>query len=124
MTDKQKLRELLAKTINHAYLLGQEYWRLADSESYSDNRRSDDTQSKFDALLSETISVVGAQASIAQDEIDRLSAALAAKEGEIERLREGLRVAVDHGAMTGDEWAQDIVHAALAPSQPQGEHSE
>lgn len=80
MTDTQKLRELLAKAIKRAYHLGQEYWRLADSESYSDNRRSGDTQAKFDALLFETVSVVCAQLSIAQDEIDRLSAALAERD--------------------------------------------
>lgn len=72
----QELRELVEKAIQRAYYLGQEYCRLADSESWSNNRRSFDIQDKFDALRSETVSVAGAEVAALLDEIDALRAAL------------------------------------------------
>lgn len=81
MTDNtQELRELVEKAIQRAYYLGQEYCRLADSESWSDNRRSFDTQDKFDALRSETVSVAGAKVAALLDEIDSLRAELQARQ--------------------------------------------
>ncbi|OZI57626.1 hypothetical protein [Bordetella genomosp. 4] len=110
--DTQKLRERLDKAFKRAYLLGQDYWRLADSESWADNRRSNDVQDKFDALRSETVSVAGAQVSILQDEIDRLRAIIRA----IDSLRGPF--------MSDDDVASvwKLVDAALnPPAPPQGE---
>ena len=76
----QELRELVEKAIQRAYYLGQEYWRLADSESWSDNRRSFDIQDKFDALRSETVSVAGAGVAALLDENDALRAELQARQ--------------------------------------------
>lgn len=79
MNTTTKLGEQMEKAITRAYLMGQNYWRLADSESWADHRRSNDIQDKFDALRSETVSVAGAQVSILEDEIDRLRAELQAR---------------------------------------------
>ena len=43
----------LEKALRRAFSLGQECWRLADSMSYSDNRKSADTRRKFEALVAE-----------------------------------------------------------------------
>lgn len=76
----QELRELVEKAIQRAYYLGQEYCRLADSESWSDNRRSFDTQDKFDALRSETVSAAVAKAYALLNENDALRAELQARQ--------------------------------------------
>lgn len=47
--------------LRRAYSLGQTYWQQADSESYSQNRKSDETQRKFEALVEETIAALAAQ---------------------------------------------------------------
>lgn len=49
-----EIAETLAKALRRAYHLGQTYWQQADSESYAQNRRADETQRKFEALASET----------------------------------------------------------------------
>ena len=49
-----EIAETLAKALRRAYHLGQTYWQQADSESYKQNRRADETQRKFEALASET----------------------------------------------------------------------
>ncbi len=49
-----EIAETLAKAMRRAYSLGQTYWQQADSESYAQNRRADETQRKFEALASET----------------------------------------------------------------------
>ena len=48
------LPDFVSKALRQAWLLGQTYWQQADSDSYSDNRRSDITQTKFQALVEET----------------------------------------------------------------------
>jgi hypothetical protein len=45
----------LEQALRKAYQLGQIYWQQADSESYSDNKKSFETSAKFDALLQDTI---------------------------------------------------------------------
>jgi hypothetical protein len=47
------IAETLAQALRRAYHLGQTYWQQADSESYAQNRRSEETQRKFDALVDE-----------------------------------------------------------------------
>ena len=49
-----EIAETLAKALRRAYHLGQTYWQQADSESYAQNRRADETQRKFEVLASET----------------------------------------------------------------------
>jgi len=41
----------LEKMLKSAFNLGQEYWRLADSESFSDHKRADIVYSNFQDLL-------------------------------------------------------------------------
>ncbi|MBT2300415.1 hypothetical protein J7E70_08045 [Variovorax paradoxus] len=45
----------IEKALRRAYSLGQTYWQQADSESYSQNKKSDETAAKFEALVSETV---------------------------------------------------------------------
>lgn len=50
----------MAKAMRRAYHLGQTYWQQADSESLSQQRKSDETQAKFDRLLTETVAALAA----------------------------------------------------------------
>lgn len=43
--------ETIASYMKKSYELGKVYWQQADSESYSQNRKADETQAKFDAML-------------------------------------------------------------------------
>lgn len=52
--------ETLTKALRRAYHLGQTYWQQADSESYAQNRRADETARKFEALLGETTGALAA----------------------------------------------------------------
>jgi hypothetical protein len=52
------LADDVTKAMRRAWYLGQDYWRLADSESYSDNRQSDEIVRKFEALMKETRDMV------------------------------------------------------------------
>lgn len=52
MTDK------IEAALKRAYLLGQTYWQQADSESYKQNRKADETQAKFEALVAETLALL------------------------------------------------------------------
>lgn len=52
------LRETVLKAMNRAWHLGQTYWHQADSESYSQNRKSDDTRAKFLALVDEVATLL------------------------------------------------------------------
>ncbi|OZI61589.1 hypothetical protein [Bordetella genomosp. 11] len=59
MTDHTAaLRETVLKAMNRAWHLGQTYWQQADSESYSQNRKSDDTRAKFLALVDEVATLL------------------------------------------------------------------
>lgn len=48
------ISETLSNAMRRAYSLGQTYWQQADSDSYSYNRQSDETQRTFDALIDAT----------------------------------------------------------------------
>lgn len=78
--EREYLRDLVDRSLGRAYSLGQTYWMQADSESYSQNRRADETQAKFDAMRIETV----AKFESLLDHID-------AQTAEIARLREALR---------------------------------
>jgi hypothetical protein len=43
------------KALRRAFSLGQTYWQQADSESYTQNRLSDVTREKFEALVAVTL---------------------------------------------------------------------
>lgn len=49
----EDVQDLVSKAMWRAWQLGQTYWQQADSESYAQNKRSDETQKKFDALVDE-----------------------------------------------------------------------
>lgn len=46
--------DIVSKALGKAWELGQTYWYQADSESWSQNRKSEATQAKFHALVDET----------------------------------------------------------------------
>jgi hypothetical protein len=52
----------LEQALRRAFCLGQTYWQQADSESYSQNRKSDETRQKFEALVSSILSTPAGQA--------------------------------------------------------------
>ena len=81
------LLDLLGKTLERVFTLGQNYWADADSESYAANRRSVGTLEKFRELKAQ-----------AEAEVRDLRAQLreqtyvAVTRGELERLREVAKV--------------------------------
>ena len=57
-TPPADLAETVTKALLRAYILGQTYWSQADSESYAQNRRADETAATFQALVAETVSAI------------------------------------------------------------------
>lgn len=53
-----ELNEQLSKALRRAYNLGQTYWQQADSESYSQNKKSYETAARFEAMVAETLAEV------------------------------------------------------------------
>ena len=47
-------QDIASKALRKAWQLGQVYWQQADSESWSENRKSDQTQAKFQTLVDDT----------------------------------------------------------------------
>jgi hypothetical protein len=54
MMDIENLADEVSKAMRKAWNLGQTYWSQADSESYSQNKKSDDTAAKFNELVDAT----------------------------------------------------------------------
>lgn len=53
----------LGKLMRRAFNLGQTYWQQADSDSYSQNKKSDATLATFNALVEEACSALSLAAS-------------------------------------------------------------
>lgn len=51
---QNRVQSPIEKALRRAYQLGQTYWQQADSESYKQNRLSDETRQKFEDLVTET----------------------------------------------------------------------
>lgn len=56
--------DAVSKALRRAWQLGQTYWQQADSESWSQNKKSDETQAKFQALVDETREAILVQPNI------------------------------------------------------------
>lgn len=54
ITDDMLTEDGLRKLLSQVWNLGQTYWRQADSEFASDNRRSDETYKKYRAIVDES----------------------------------------------------------------------
>jgi hypothetical protein len=54
----EDLQYEVSEAMEKAYQLGQRYWQQADSESYLQNKKADETQKKFDALVDEIREVI------------------------------------------------------------------
>lgn len=52
--------DAVSKALRRAWQLGQTYWQQADSDSYKQQDKSDETQKKFEKLLDETRSMLAA----------------------------------------------------------------
>ena len=49
----EDLQDVVSKAMRKAFQLGQIYWQQADSEYFSQNKKCDETQAKFDVLVEE-----------------------------------------------------------------------
>jgi hypothetical protein len=59
MTDEQtKAEAVLRKAMARAFVLGQDWWAQADSESFRQNKKADITRARFDALVNETVAAL------------------------------------------------------------------
>lgn len=76
MTNTDKLAEALRRAFN----LGQTYGQQADSESYKQNAKADDTYHKFNVLVAETVTALEAE-----------RAAPAGQIGEVVEMDDGCR---------------------------------
>ena len=56
----EDLQDLVSKAMRRAWQLGQTYWQQADSDYFSQQNKSDDTQAKFNALIEETRAAIAA----------------------------------------------------------------
>ena len=51
----EDLQGIVSKALRRAWKLGQDYWAQADSESYKQNKKADDTYAKFQYLVHDTL---------------------------------------------------------------------
>jgi len=58
MMTNEDMQDLVSIAMRRSWSLGQTYWQQADSESYSQNKKSGDTQEKFEALVDEVRTVI------------------------------------------------------------------
>jgi hypothetical protein len=56
--------DAVIKALHRAYILGQTYWQQADSESYRQNKKADETKQCFATLVEETRALVLAKDSV------------------------------------------------------------
>ena len=54
----EDIMDVVSKAMRKAWLLGQTYWQQADSESFSQNAKSDETHAKFDKLIDDTLAAM------------------------------------------------------------------
>lgn len=55
--DEDKI-DMVSIALRKAWQLGQMYWQQADSEYFSQNKKADETQARFQRLVDETRSVM------------------------------------------------------------------
>lgn len=58
----------LGKLMRRAFNLGQTYWQQADSDSYSQNKKSDATLATFNALVEEACGALALTASESEEQ--------------------------------------------------------
>lgn len=56
----EDLQDLVSKALRRAWQLGQTYWQQADSEYFSQHKKADVTQARFDELIEETRAAIAA----------------------------------------------------------------
>jgi hypothetical protein len=128
-------REVLEQVLKQAFNLGQTYWQQADSESWSENKRSDATLATFNALVNEICALLDAPSEPAICGVCGYSGTSTDKNGQCPRchwdelvtpsggkLRSALNAMLTQFGMDEDEWNKptfDQARAALdAPSEP------
>ena len=58
MTENEAIILMINKSLDRAFVMGQNYWADADSESYSANKRSDVTRQKFKDMQAEICDII------------------------------------------------------------------
>ena len=121
--EREYLRDLMDKALGRAYSMGQTYWMQADSESHSQNRRSDETQAKFDVMRAETMAKLCAalgHIDAQTAEIARLREALTAIEQWevplVESRGEAVSMSVAYGSNGVRDYFRGVARAALQES--------
>lgn len=54
----EDIQDLVSKALRRAYLFGQTYWMHADSPSFSQHKKADEVEAKFQQLVEETRTAV------------------------------------------------------------------
>jgi hypothetical protein len=62
--------DAVSKALRRAWQLGQTYWQQADSDSYKQQDKSDETRKKFEALVDETRAILARQPAAIDKEAD------------------------------------------------------
>ena len=123
---------LLRDALRIAFRYGETYWQQADSESYAENRRSDETMAKFKSWADETAETLTAaqhptprpQGEVAlTEQIKRLVRALSDEQARNDRLAEAFRGACDdlraYGYKTSAaHWENSVTNAAQPGETP------
>lgn len=52
---REDIKDFVSKAMRKSFQLGQVYWQQADSEYYSQNKKCDETQAKFDSLVEKVL---------------------------------------------------------------------
>lgn len=63
--DAGDVEDMVSKALRRAWQLDQTYWQQADSDSWSQNKRADETQAKFATLVDEMRAAI--QAALAKE---------------------------------------------------------
>lgn len=63
--DAGDVEDMVSKALRRAWQLGQTYWQQADSDSWSQNKKADETQAKFATLVDEMRAAI--QAALAKE---------------------------------------------------------
>jgi len=58
LADIEDLQDSITKALKKAFQLGQTYWQQADSESFSQNKKCDETRAKFYELKDEAVAAI------------------------------------------------------------------
>ena len=94
-------RAVVEQALKRAYQLGQTYWQQADSDSWTQNKKSDETQVHFNALVTKTCEALQPQAAAWQTLSQQIQEAAIAS-GQKQRPRK------NNQGIASDAWLHPI----------------